>query len=204
MNKPPINLSKTDLSVLSNEILVSKGASMRIRVGGESMNPFIKSGEIIEVKPVKISEIIIGDVVFCNASWGGMIAHRLAKKHRENNKMVLVTKGDSNLFFDTPVHGDSIIGKVIAIEKTSGTTNLESKTWRITNYVIARYSVLSLLIYRGICFLKGVLIGNRENRFVYIGSKVLFFSLSLFPKLLINFLCFIQNLKSKLYLIRGG
>ena len=191
-----VELQKEDLLQLSSDIL-DRGSCVRFIARGYSMHPFIKDGEVIIVKPVKIFEIMRGDVIFYHASQE-MVAHRVIKKCRENDKIVLVTKGDSNFNFDSPFGEKNVMGKVIAIEKPNGTIMLDCKTWRIVNYMIARHSLLSLLIYRRICFLKRVVIGNRENRFVYIGSKVLSISLSLFPELLINFLFTLQRIISKL------
>lgn len=192
-----MNLNQDDFLELTNDIL-GRGNSLRFRVHGGSMHPFIKDGDVIEVKPVTISKIRLGDAIFYPTSWGMLRVHRAIKKHKKNGRVILMTKGDVGLNFDPPLQGDNIMGKVIAIEKSNVTINLNCKSWRIANYMIATYSLLPISIYKGICFLKRVLIGNRKNRLIYLGSKVLFFSLSLPPKSLINFLCIMQRFKSKL------
>jgi signal peptidase I len=189
-------MEKTDFIELYKEILY-KGANLRIPTRGSSMAPFLRSGDIIKIS--NAPEIVIGDIIlFFDGQ--KMVAHRVIKKHIENDKMMLVTKGDACLKLGTPLKVNDIMGKVIAIEKPNGTIMLDCKTWRIANYMLARHSLLSLLIYRRSCFLKRVLIGNKNNRLSSVSSKVLFISLSLFPKLLINFLFPIQRIKSKLKL----
>ena len=172
--------------------ILGKECNLRIPSIGMSMSPILQDNVII-VKPAKATDVSIGDIILYIVR-ENMIAHRVVKRYIKNAKIMLITKGDSNSSFDKPINPEHVLGKVIAIEKNNVTINLENKIWRIANYMIARYSLLSLSIYRRICFLKRVVIGNRENRFVYIGSKVLSISLSLFPMLLIRLgLCFSIN-----------
>jgi signal peptidase I len=167
--------------------MLSKGYSLRFRAKGRSMHPFIRDGEVISVKPIKGSNIMIGDIIFYRALWGGIFAHRVIKKHRENNNMILITKGDANLNFDPPVHEDNIIGKVTAIEKNNVTIKLDSKILQLTNYIIATSSLLG-------GYLKEDVDGER-NFSLYI--------LSFFPKFLLKTLFVGYKIKSKLKLNTG-
>ena len=189
-------MKEADFLTLSEEIL-RKGCNLRTPIMGFSMLPSLMSGDITFIRPVNVAKIEIGDIIV-RCAGQKMVAHRVIKKCREEDKMVLVTKGDAILNSDAPLREDCIMGKVITIEKSNGAINLECKVWRIANYIIARYSLLSLLIYGRICLLKRVFMGNRKNRLLSFGPKVLSISLSLFPKLLINFLFTIQHIKSKL------
>ena len=58
-----MNYGTIEFLELSNEIL-SKGNHLRFRVRGESMYPFIRSDEVIQVKPAKISEVNYADIIF--------------------------------------------------------------------------------------------------------------------------------------------
>lgn len=107
---------REDFLKLSNEIL-NKGNNLRFQAKGLSMHPFIKNGEVIEIKPISSSEIEIGDIVFYRSSWGGMVAHRVIRKQQKAEKVILLTKGDSVPVSDEEIYPEQVLGKVIAIER---------------------------------------------------------------------------------------
>lgn len=191
--------------------LLAKGKLLRFRAHGKSMSPFIYHNEFVIVKSCNATEVKFGDIILyerlhsqypeyikCDEPKEDKVAHRFIEGKRINGKDMLITKGDAYNACDHPILPEQILGKVIAIEKPNGTIMLDCKTWRIANYMLARHSLLSLLIYRGICFLKRVLFGSRKNCLVHLSFKVLLLSLSFFPKFLIIFLFLMQRLKSKL------
>lgn len=163
-----MNFKSSDLLQLSSEI-IHRGCCLRFMAKGHSMHPFIKDGEVVIVKPIGIFEIKKGDVILYHTSLN-MIAHRVIKRKRENNKIMLVTKGDSNLNFDTLVQENNILGKIIAIEKPNGTINLDCNKWYICNYMIAIIS-----IYKDVLLLKKVSIEDRNNRFIELTLKIFTF-----------------------------
>lgn len=96
--------------------IFDRGYYLRARVQGNSMHPVIRDGDVVLVKPAKMSEIKLGDVV-CYRSGNIIIAHRFIQKRRENGKIALLIKGDSNLSFDKKVHREQVLGKVVVIER---------------------------------------------------------------------------------------
>lgn len=189
-----MNFRSSDLLQLSSEI-IHRGCCLRFMAKGHSMHPFIKDGEVVVVKPIGIFEIKKGDVILYHTSLN-MIAHRVIKRKRENNKIMLVTKGDSNLNFDTLVQENNILGKIIAIEKPNGTINLDCNKWYICNYMIAIYSLLFISIYKDVLLLKKV--GDRNNRFIELTLKNLYIPFFLSLKLLTNLILFAQNIRLRI------
>ena len=81
----------SDFLELSKEIL-KRGSFLRFRARGGSMYPFIRDGEVIIVKPAKVCEVKIGDIIFYCTSQARMVAHRVIKTCKKNGEMVLMTK----------------------------------------------------------------------------------------------------------------
>ena len=111
------------------------------------MHPFIKNGQIIQVKLTKISEIDSGDIIFYRSLDNRMIIHRVIKKQSRNGKIVLLTKGDSASQFDEYVYSEKIFGKVVAIEKNNKTIRVDRGLLRIINIFWAKLSPFSKWIY---------------------------------------------------------
>lgn len=154
---------------LSTEIL-GKGNNLRFRALGGSMHPFIKNGEVVEVKPVKSLGIKVGEVVFYRSSRGGMVAHRVIRKKAEKGKVILETKGDAVPNSDWWVYPEQILGKVVAIERNGGTLELNKGLNRITSLIWAKASPFSRWIYpiyrgtkRGAAFLLRSLVEILQN-----------------------------------------
>lgn len=140
--------NKLEFVELSKEIL-GKGSCLRFQAKGDSMRPFIKNGQIIQVRPAKIFEINSGDVIFCRSFNNRMIVHRVIRKQRRNDKIVLLTKGDSTSDFDEYVYPDSILGKVIAIERNNRVIRMDKGMLRVINILCVKLSPFS----KWICFL---------------------------------------------------
>ena len=181
---------------LSVKILNDKKC-IRGRLKGKSMNPIISNNEIITIKPVSADDIMVGDIIAFKSNL--IVTHRLIRKYRNGDKRIIVTKGDSSRDFDIPTKGENILGRLISIEKHNGVViNLETRTWRIINYIIAIYSLSTGLLYQNLCSIKRTLLKNRNNRFINLTSKILRFSIFIPPKVFIYFISVAQKLKSKL------
>ena len=141
-----MNLDPIGFIELVDEI-IGQGNSIRFRVHGGSMHPFIRDNDVIEVKPINGSESRLGDVLLYRTPQKGMVAHRLVKKQGENESVVLVTKGDSLLNLDRPVLSENVLGKVVAIESGKRKTNLDNPLGRLTNLFLAKTSTFSPRIH---------------------------------------------------------
>ena len=76
-----------------------------------SMEPEIKVGDIVFMKPVKQEELHTGDIIsFTSGSM--MVTHRIVDIKEEDGKTYYITKGDNNNSEDIePIEYENIIGK---------------------------------------------------------------------------------------------
>ncbi len=125
---------------LFGEVL-ERGADLRVRVTGKSMEPFLCDGDIVTVGKIQPSGLHIGDLIFFKNSQGRPILHRIIKKWKQSyGQIMLRTKGDALMTLDAPVSGDRVLGKVLRIEKQNREKTVLDMTSfyrRLTNLSIA-------------------------------------------------------------------
>ncbi len=142
-----MNCGTIEFLELSNEIL-SKGNYLRFRARGGSMYPFIRSDEVIQVKPVKISEINYADIIFYHIQDNRIAVHRVIKKSNKNGKIVFLTKGDSVAgSAKDRVYPENILGKVVAIERNGKTIRIDKGFLGIINILYIKLLPFSKYLY---------------------------------------------------------
>jgi len=105
------------------------------QVSSNCMAPLIKRGDLIATRPV--TQIRTGDIVVVSSPLPAV--HRIVKVIKGS---YAVTKGDMSLQLDPPSTKDNLSGKVIAIIRKGGKPiMMETKLWRVENYLMARYSL---------------------------------------------------------------
>jgi len=143
---------------LFEEILES-GSSLRVKVTGRSMAPFLRGGEIVTLKKEPHDALRKGDLIFFKDNRGTPFLHRIIKKTKSHDeKITFRTKGDALIAFDEPVQYQKVLGKVSRIEKfDSGSgskcINMESFQWRTINAIIARISLFKSYFLYALSFL---------------------------------------------------
>ncbi len=131
--------------------LLRRGARVRFRATGRSMQPTILEGEAITVEPVAPAAVTRGDILLYR--WErGVIAHRVIRIERTNDGAVtqpsvlsppssvlgaqssvlspqssFTLRGDASLSCDTPVQPEQVIGKVVAVERGGRRIDLASR-----------------------------------------------------------------------------
>ncbi|MDO9263997.1 MAG: hypothetical protein Q7U02_08515 [Desulfosalsimonadaceae bacterium] len=112
------------------------------------MSPFLKTGSYVTLSRIPLSELKIGDIIFCRCDDGSFKLHRLIVIQ---DKM-LITKGDALGFPDKPFEKKDYQGKVIRIERHRPhaviSRNMELRSIQTANYLIAIYSRLKLHLIR--------------------------------------------------------
>jgi signal peptidase I len=145
-------LFETEALTLFEDIL-ENGLSLRVRVTGMSMTPFLKGGEILTIKKEPHHVLRKGDLIFFKSSRGVPLLHRIIQKRESpDEKITFRTKGDGLIAFDEPVEYQRVLGKVSRIEKTNSVPgskyiNMESPRWRTINSIIARISFFKSYLY---------------------------------------------------------
>ena len=134
----PIEEPTGEATALFEDIL-RRGTSLRVKVTGRSMTPFLKGGEIVTIKNTTYRELLIGDIIFFKNDENRLILHRLIKKSSAEGPFH--TKGDASAIFDTPVSKDNILGKVCKIERGTSpvevVANMETLQWKTLNFLTA-------------------------------------------------------------------
>lgn len=144
------NIQNIEYALLFQELL-SKDITLRVKVTGESMKPFLKGGDIVTIRKVYIKEINIGDLILFRDNNGLPVLHRIvSRKKNHNGEITFITKGDRLILIDDPITEDMVLGKVIRIEKLSSrkvfkSMNLESSIWKTINFLISLPSLLKTI-----------------------------------------------------------
>lgn len=91
--------------------LLDSGHPIRLKLGGNSMFPFLRQDDIATVVQVQISELKPGQIIVFEQGerW---VAHRLVKIQWQVNKWVCLAQGDSTKKMDLPFSEKEYIGVI--------------------------------------------------------------------------------------------
>lgn len=138
---------RTDTLKLYEDIL-NTGSSIRIKVTGRSMSPFLKGNEILSIKKVPVSSLQKGDLILFKNPQDAPVIHRIIKRFSANeDNPFFQTKGDALFMPDAPVSQKDVLGKVCKIEETAflpwaSNINMESFCWKKVNFSIAMLGLI--------------------------------------------------------------
>lgn len=98
-------------------LLLQQGQEIRVTLGGVSMWPWLRKGDVVVVKPFSPpEEPRTGDVVvFCSGT--KLIAHRLLKRIENKGKTQYLTKGDALLKADHLLEREQLLGRIEVLER---------------------------------------------------------------------------------------
>jgi hypothetical protein len=150
----PISAAAAEKARFFSDILDS-GFSLRVRVTGRSMVPFLKGGEVVTIKKVPETELRRGDLIFVDGQPGFPVLHRLVRRKRAGKgEFMFQSSGDALRSFDAPVRHDKILGKVCKIERVcpeSGPEKIymEASLQRKINYLRALVSLFESYCHYG-------------------------------------------------------
>jgi len=126
--------------------LAQAGARLRLRVRGGSMYPSIRDGDVVEIAPVPMHEIGVGDVIFYRAG-RRLFVHRVIEYCPEGPGLHLVTRGDALCVPDRPVQEEAdMIGRVEAVYRGQRAIRLDRGLVRYGGGLIARSRVVHLCV----------------------------------------------------------
>jgi signal peptidase len=111
-----VSLKYIEFSDISTQIL-NNGCSFSFKAHGLSMYPFIRNGDIITVQSVDLNALCIGDIAFYKSDIEKLIAHRIIKKKYQDNRLMLLMRGDSVFKNDGWIYSDQVLGKVVSIQR---------------------------------------------------------------------------------------
>jgi hypothetical protein len=132
-NLPVIGIrAPSSLEVVQS--LLQQNIAVRIRVSGTSMQPLLKSGDLVEIEPLPAATLPrLGDILFlCNCQ-GSPLVHRLIWRRRQHGRLHLLTKGDAGPGFDGFIPADKVLGRVqrIILADTGRQLNMNAPLQRL-------------------------------------------------------------------------
>jgi signal peptidase I len=106
------------------------------------MYPTIRDGDVVQVRPVEPGVIDIGDIFLFRNS-GRLFVHRLVAKSRQEDRVLLVAKGDSNPRPDKQVEYSDVLGKIVEVRRRRHRRSLESGSrHRIESFLFIKFPQL--------------------------------------------------------------
>ncbi|GAB6988082.1 S24/S26 family peptidase [Paenibacillus pini] len=96
---------------------ISRRGSIELPSYGTSMFPLIVEGDISEFMPVDSHNIRVGQVYLFVSNEGLLVGHRLLHVIQEEHENQYIFKGDTNIFPDTAVSLDQILGEWTSVQR---------------------------------------------------------------------------------------
>ncbi|HSR30026.1 MAG TPA: hypothetical protein VLY63_05625 [Anaerolineae bacterium] len=140
--------------------LMSLGASLQLEVRGWSMYPFLKDKDVVEIAPVRMAEIDIGDIVVFRSE-DRLLAHRVVGVVSDEKGFCLRVRGDSFRQEDPPVKETNLIGKITAVHRDRRTGQHVIRLDQGSARSLGRWVAQSRFVHR--CVRRGA-IGIRRLR----------------------------------------
>jgi hypothetical protein len=145
---------------------LKKGGQVRLKVNGTSMSPFLAPGDILVVQGVDPSALQCGDLIVVRREQD-LVTHRLVGV----NEQGWYTKGDGVRFVDPPVAAESILGRVVSIERREEQIDLRDEQWVTVNRRLGRLGWLETRTMQTARSMKIRLAGNLSGScFSVLGS----------------------------------
>lgn len=129
---------------------VRKNGSACFRVLGESMFPWIRSGDYVFVRRLEFEGISVGQVVLFERG-NRLFVHRVLRRVRPADDAsgcsTLITKGDALDGADAPVSQSEFLGRITRIHRRQRHIDFESLGSVLFGRFLAFASPLSVLLY---------------------------------------------------------
>jgi hypothetical protein len=111
-----LSLDRKHFEALSAQIL-RRGGALRFRAQGSSMRPFVRDGDLVEVRSIDQRRLRRGDVVLYVDDDGRPFVHRVIEVERKDGRSIASTRGDAMRVNDGPIDAVQILGRVSAAKR---------------------------------------------------------------------------------------
>lgn len=112
---------------------LQRGLTMRFQACGQSMQPNVRHGDVVEVAPISAGEASRGDIVLARGRAGFQL-HRVVGRDAASGK--IITRGDAGQQNDAP--SETVLGKVISIERNQRKISLAVPGTKVLHAVRAQ------------------------------------------------------------------
>lgn len=151
--------------------VIDRDVEIPLKTFGLSMTPSIRGGEWIAVRRVSPERIAVGDVVIYEND-DLFVAHRVIRKRCKDGRIYITTKGDAHLGAEAEIPAEKVLAKAIALKKPGRIIEMDSFRWRLTNSLIAYYSLFIDNLYRSVPFLHGALRRQADRPLGRLGMRI--------------------------------
>lgn len=143
-----------DFEELSRQVL-NAGHDLRFRARGASMYPMVRDGDVLQVRPVGLGEIELGDIVLYRSPRKGMVVHRVVGVRRDGQECVLSIRGDAAKRPDPSVPESQVMGKIVGIERLGRRIDPDSPLSRYSGALYVHLHPVRWWVYTAIRRAKG-------------------------------------------------
>ena len=103
--------------------MLQQGLSVRFEARGCSMSPAIRDGEVVEVTPVRLTDLRKDDIVLAKSVTGFRL-HRIVSL--DTPRDIIITRGDCGQEDDPPLTGAQVLGLARAKDVRLGWTTVRA------------------------------------------------------------------------------
>jgi signal peptidase I len=128
------------------------------------MDPLIREGDVVLVKPIKKEDIMLGDILAFKQKDSQIITgHRLIKVTRSPDRVSYILQGDFSTSGADEIFYEDIIGKVVGLQRDDRVFAIDTLYERIlkniwNSFYLCGKAILIFLKWRSIWFRIGILI----------------------------------------------
>jgi signal peptidase I len=131
--------------VFAHQLLAQRlaaGGSVRLTITANSMSPFLLPGDGVMLAPVSAHSLRAGDIVALS-TLPQPIVHRVVTAPGRWGTRSILTKGDAGSTYDRPLLSQTVLGRVVAVQRCDRVLLLATHSSRFGARVLARISCLS-------------------------------------------------------------
>jgi hypothetical protein len=121
---------------------IAEKGSLEIKVIGNSMYPFLKSKDIMQLIPTRVAQLAVGEIIL-TYNGSRMLCHRVFKI----KKNMVQTKADALIWPDLPVGEADLIGKVIARKNGNAKIRLDTFAAKRFGFLVSRIMIIGAFLY---------------------------------------------------------
>lgn len=121
---------------------LAAGGCVRLTVTTRSMAPFLLPGDCVTLAPVSVPSLRAGDIV-ARPALPRPIVHRLVAAPGRWGGQPLITKGDAGRTYDRPLPPQTVLGRVVAVQRGDSVLPLTTRKAHFGALLLAALSCLS-------------------------------------------------------------
>ncbi len=118
---------------------LQRGERIRLPVSGFSMAPLLQPGDVVWMEQSDPGVLSRGAIVVVYHG-GCLLTHRLVAVDAQGWH----TKGDNNPQADSPVAGEAIQGRIVTIERSGTSIDMQRQPWPSVNWLLGQLGWLQI------------------------------------------------------------